>query len=93
MEGKIFNIQKYSIHDGPGIRNTVFMMGCPLHCWWCHNPESQSIKEQLMIFPNRCIGCMACIEACKQGVIGEVNGMVVTDKEKCINCGACTEGY
>lgn len=90
MEGKIFNIQKYSIHDGPGIRNTVFMMGCPLSCWWCHNPESQSLEEQLMIFPNRCIGCMACIEVCEQGAIREVNGMVVTDKGKCINCGNCT---
>lgn len=90
MEGKIFNIQKYSIHDGPGIRNTVFMMGCPLSCWWCHNPESQSLKEQLMVFPNRCIGCMACIEACTQGAIKEVNGMVVTDRSKCKNCGDCT---
>ncbi len=90
MEGKIFNIQKYSIHDGPGIRNTVFMMGCPLSCWWCHNPESQSLKEQLMIFPNRCIGCMACIEACTQGAIKNVNGMVVTDRSKCKDCGDCT---
>ncbi|HSH35477.1 glycyl-radical enzyme activating protein [Schnuerera sp.] len=90
IEGKIFNIQKYSIHDGPGIRNTVFMMGCPLRCWWCHNPESQSIKERLMIFPNRCIGCMACIDACTQGAIREVNGIVVTDKSKCTNCGDCT---
>lgn len=90
MEGKIFNIQKYSIHDGPGIRNTVFMMGCPLSCWWCHNPESQSLKEQLMVFPNRCIGCMACIEACTQGAIKNVNGMVVTDRSKCKDCGDCT---
>ncbi len=90
MEGKIFNIQKYSIHDGPGIRNTVFMMGCPLSCWWCHNPESQSLRERLMIFPNRCIGCMACIDACSHGAIREADGMVITDRNKCKNCGDCT---
>lgn len=90
VEGKIFNIMKYSVHDGPGIRNTVFLKGCPLNCWWCHNPESQKTQEQLMFFPNRCIGCMACIPACKQNAISAVNGMVVTDKSKCIDCGDCT---
>jgi len=90
IEGKVFNIMKYSIHDGPGIRNTVFLKGCPLNCWWCHNPESQKTQSQLMFFPNRCIGCMVCIKACKQNAIKEVNGMVITDKSKCIDCGDCT---
>ncbi|WP_236913734.1 glycyl-radical enzyme activating protein [Clostridium sp. Cult2] len=90
IEGKIFNIMKYSIHDGPGIRTTVFLKGCPLSCLWCHNPESQNINNNLMFFPNRCIGCRVCIEACTQNAIKEVKGMVITDKGKCIECGHCT---
>ncbi|WP_429081898.1 glycyl-radical enzyme activating protein [Brassicibacter mesophilus] len=90
LEGKVFNIMKYSIHDGPGIRTTVFLKGCPLSCWWCHNPESQETKEQLMLFPNRCIGCKVCIEICEYDAIKETNGIICTDKKKCINCGDCT---
>lgn len=90
MEGKIFNIMKYSIHDGPGIRTTVFLKGCPLSCWWCHNPESQGAKEQLMLFPNRCIGCKACIDACKYNAIKEVDSVIYTDKKRCTDCGDCT---
>ena len=91
VEGKVFNIMKYSIHDGPGIRTTVFLKGCPLSCWWCHNPESQKTKEQLMLFPNRCIGCKACLEVCKYGAIKEINGVIYTDKKRCTDCGDCTE--
>lgn len=90
IEGKVFNIQRYSIHDGPGIRSTVFMIGCPLNCWWCHNPESQSLKGRLMTSPNRCISCMACVKACTQGAIKETDGMIITDKNKCADCGNCT---
>ncbi len=82
---------KYSIHDGPGIRTTVFLKGCPLSCWWCHNPESQEINKQLMLFPNRCIGCKACIEACGQNAIKEVNDIVMTKIKECIHCGECVE--
>lgn len=91
IEGRVFNIMKYSIHDGPGIRTTVFFKGCPLSCWWCHNPESQEKKEQLMLFPNRCIGCRVCIDLCKQGAIKVIDGMVITNKKKCIHCGDCTK--
>jgi len=91
MEGRIFNIMKYCIHDGPGIRATVFLKGCPLKCWWCHNPESQEMNEQLMQFPNRCIGCKACIEVCKQNAIVEVDGAIITLREKCIACGECSK--
>lgn len=64
IRGTIFNIQKFSIHDGPGIRTTVFFKGCPLKCWWCHNPESISNKVQLMINPNKCILCGKCVRTC-----------------------------
>lgn len=82
---------KYSIHDGPGIRTTVFLKGCPLNCWWCHNPESQELKEQLMLFPNRCIGCKACIEVCPQKAIKEIDDMVITNIKECIHCEECTK--
>lgn len=81
--GNIFNIQKYSIHDGPGIRTTVFFKGCPLSCTWCHNPESQSFTPQLMLYSKRCIGCGKCVEACEHNAIN--------DRDKCINCGSCAE--
>lgn len=90
MEGQVFNIMKYAVHDGPGIRNTVFLKGCPLNCWWCHNPESQELKPQLTFFRNRCIGCMDCIAACKENAIKAVDGKVVTDLDKCKNNGDCT---
>jgi pyruvate formate lyase activating enzyme len=80
--GNIFNIQRYSIHDGPGIRTTVFFKGCPLSCTWCHNPESQSYAPQLMLYTKRCIGCGKCAEACEHNAIA--------DRDKCINCGSCS---
>lgn len=91
IEGKVFNIMKFSIHDGPGIRTTVFLKGCPLSCWWCHNPESQDIKEQLMLFPNRCIGCKACLEVCKHNAILEDDDVIITNLKKCTHCGECTK--
>jgi len=82
---------KYSIHDGPGIRTTVFMKGCPLRCLWCHNPESQMPEPQLMRFPNRCIGCGSCAKACSSGAIIIVDNKLKYDITKCINCGQCAE--
>jgi pyruvate formate lyase activating enzyme len=64
MRGLIFNIQKFSINDGPGIRTTVFLKGCPLSCLWCHNPEGISSEKQLIVIENRCISCGKCIEVC-----------------------------
>jgi len=81
LRGRIFNIQKYSIHDGPGIRTTVFLKGCPLNCSWCHNPESQSFDKELLFFPNRCINCGECMRICK----------VMRKPELCIKCGQCAE--
>lgn len=60
MKGEIFNIQKFSINDGPGIRTTVFLKGCPLRCLWCHNPESQSVNKQILFYPDKCTGCGRC---------------------------------
>ena len=89
--GIIFNIQRYSIHDGPGIRTTVFLKGCPLNCWWCQNPESQLSGQEIVFWEDRCIGCGACSTICPSGAIQIKNGIPVTEKEKCILCGKCIE--
>ena len=67
-KGRIFNIQKFSVHDGPGVRDTVFMKGCPLHCIWCSNPESQSSLPQIGWRAKKCIGCGVCAGVCPCGV-------------------------
>ncbi len=89
--GVVFDIMRFATHDGPGIRTTVFLKGCPLACAWCHNPESQSIQPELMLRPNLCIQCGACIEACPQGAIYTEDGQIKTDSERCILCTACSE--
>ncbi len=89
--GIIFNIQRYSIHDGPGIRTTIFLKGCPLNCWWCQNPESQLTEQEMVFREDRCIGCGACSTICPSNVIQIKNGLPVTEKEKCILCGKCIE--
>ena len=68
MNSRIFDIKRYSINDGPGIRTTLFMKGCPLHCVWCHNPESWQAGPQKLFKVNKCIGCLSCVEACPQGL-------------------------
>ena len=89
--GTVFNIQRYSIHDGPGIRTTVFLKGCPLDCWWCQNPESQLSGQEMIFWGDRCIGCGACSLNCPSGAIQIKNGIPITEKEKCILCGKCIE--
>ncbi|CAG1014846.1 Choline trimethylamine-lyase activating enzyme [Anaerolineales bacterium] len=86
--GTIFDIKKYSINDGPGIRTTVFFSGCPLSCWWCHNPESQSLTPEFLYRQNRCLLCGACAEVCPEGGI-YLNGSAITDREKCTGCQTC----
>ena len=91
MNGCIFNIQKFCINDGPGIRTTVFVKGCPLNCAWCHNPESKSAKPELLYSENKCIGCGACAVACKSGAHLFDNGSHTIDRECCTVCGACAD--
>lgn len=81
----VLNIQKYSIHDGEGIRTTVFFKGCPLSCRWCHNPESQRYQRELLFHRERCVGCGACAGACPHGAA------LPPDREACRGCGACVD--
>ncbi len=92
MTGRVFDIKRYSIHDGPGIRTTVFLKGCGLHCLWCHNPESIAPGPDLMHWPARCVRCYSCLRACPAGAIGrDAAGGVVIDRSKCDVCGRCAE--
>jgi pyruvate formate lyase activating enzyme len=88
--GLVFNIMRFSVHDGPGIRTTVFLKGCPLSCPWCHNPESQSYQPEAMYVSERCISCQACCVACDSGALHWDNGPQ-RDAVRCTFCGACAE--
>jgi len=87
--GLVFDIKQYAINDGPGIRMTVFLKGCPLSCVWCHNPESISPHTQKLFAASKCLGCRMCVNACVHGAVALTTSGVVTDTELCESCGEC----
>lgn len=91
--GFVFNVQRYSVHDGPGIRTIIFLKGCPLHCHWCSNPESQHPEPELAYNRSKCIGvteCFRCQKACTFGAISEAaDGKISIDRQKCTKCFRC----
>lgn len=88
-EGIIFNIQKFSIHDGPGIRTTVFFKGCPLKCKWCSNPESQLDSIQILYNQSKCSKCKVCIDTCDLNAISLIDNKIIINNKKCIGCLEC----
>ena len=91
MKGITFNVQRFSTEDGPGIRTTVFLKGCPLRCAWCHNPEGLSPRPELMWYDVRCIGARDCLSACLEGALELTPQGMRVDRARCTACGACAE--
>ena len=89
--GLIFDIKRYAINDGPGIRVAIFLKGCPLRCAWCHNPESISPDIQKMYNRDKCIGCKYCVEACPESCCELTAEGIVTDRKRCTGCGRCAD--
>ena len=88
-KGITFNIQKFSIHDGPGIRTTVFFKGCPLRCEWCSNPESQIKNVQILHDQSKCSHCLSCVVACPNGAITHEDNKIIINEDKCVGCLTC----
>lgn len=91
MRGKVFEIKRFAVHDGDGIRTTVFLKGCPLHCVWCHNPEGISADSQLAFDQERCTGCGECQKVCPSHAHEMGNGGHILNRDLCTACGACAK--
>lgn len=92
MKGTIFDLKKFAVHDGPGIRSTVFFKGCPLRCLWCHNPEGISQDLEIMVFPGRCLkACRECLGACPKNALSKEGRSIILDRERCNGCGLCAQ--
>ena len=92
IKGNVFDIQRFAVSDGPGVRTTVFLKGCNLRCVWCHNPESQSFKQEIRVQEQNCIYCRKCIDACySQAMYLDNNGKRIIDRKRCNVCGSCIE--
>ncbi len=90
-KGRVFEIKRFAVHDGDGIRTTVFLKGCPLRCVWCHNPEGISFLPELAYHAHKCISCGECVSVCPAGAHTLENGVHRFDREKCTACGACVD--
>ena len=90
-QGLLSHIQRFSVHDGPGIRTTVFLKGCQMQCVWCHNPETRRAHPELQVFVERCIGCGACVERCEHGARRMNASGIAFDRAECVACGRCAE--
>ena len=91
MKGKIFDIKRFAVHDGDGIRTTVFLKGCPLKCVWCHNPESIAFQGQLAYYAHKCVHCGSCVSVCNVNAHSISQEGHVFQRETCVGCGACAE--
>jgi pyruvate formate lyase activating enzyme len=91
MKGTIFDIKRFAVHDGPGIRTTVFSKGCSLNCSWCQNPEGQDLNIDVWYTASRCVSCGRCIEACPEHALFDNDGRVVIERTLCTRCGACVK--
>lgn len=91
LKGCIFDIKRFAVHDGPGIRTTVFFKGCPLSCWWCHNPEGISTESEILNYGYRCMRCGKCVTVCVNDALQKSDDKIIKNHAVCSSCGSCVE--